>query len=362
MSAARRWHDYPAADPLRRPSPWWYYGRAVYVSRRDYFKIYAALMLALGIPMVVLALRFDLGFWKGTALGAGVASLIYLGYSLLGLYRMYGHPGRRYVDKLLAAAGAADARTVADLHIGTYRHSYLLADALPDATVHSVDCWGVAGDPHEAAVRDVRALEPPPVDHPRIIPTRADAYALPLADGSCDLVCFGFGTHEIPDDGPLETVFAEARRVLRPGGKAVMFEHGTDFHNVIIFGPVIGHVIPRHGWADRFRRQFAEVGYARSGQAVDLFWGTKAEPVGTAATELPGPFNRRNWTVWAVIGTVMLVSLGVVAHLPTAYLVSMYLFIAAAGLLWPWLMIGVAVAADRLARPSPVPAVSADAA
>ena len=77
----RRWHAYPRTDPNRRPTPWWYYGRALYVSRRDYFKIYWALMFALGFALVFLALYFDWQFAKVAALGAGTVSLFYLGYS-----------------------------------------------------------------------------------------------------------------------------------------------------------------------------------------------------------------------------------------------------------------------------------------
>ena len=65
---------YPATRPDRQPSPWWYYGRALYVSRRDYFKIYCALMATLGIPMVFVALYFDVKFMKIAALGAGTVS------------------------------------------------------------------------------------------------------------------------------------------------------------------------------------------------------------------------------------------------------------------------------------------------
>src|SRR5437763_1550580 len=118
----RRRHAYPRTEPGRRPTPWWYYGRALYVSRRDYFKNYWALILVLGVPMVFLALYHGLQFWKVAALGAGTVSLFYLGYSLLGMYRMYGHPGRGYVRRLLREAGAEGAAVVADLHIGTYRH------------------------------------------------------------------------------------------------------------------------------------------------------------------------------------------------------------------------------------------------
>src|SRR4051794_14497919 len=349
-SPGRR-HAYPRTEPTRQLTPWWYYGRALYVSRRDYFVIYCALMATLGLPMVFLALYFDWQFWKVAALGAGTVSLFYLGYSLLGMYRMYGPPGRRYVRRLLREGGANEAAVVADLHIGTYRHSYILADLLPGAVIHSIDCWGMPGEPKEVAIRDVRDLECPPTHHPRIRAGRAEDSTLPLPDATCDAVVLGFGTHEVPDDGPLDKLFSEARRVLKPGGKVLMFEHGVDFHNVIIFGPVIGHVVPRHEWAGKFKAHFAEVGYARTSQAVDLFWGTRAEPAGTVSRPLPRETNRRTARVWAVIATFTLISLGVVSYLPESRLIPIYLGIAFLGIAWPWLMIGIALAADRLTRP-----------
>src|SRR5262245_5594627 len=348
----RRWHGYPRTDSAWRPSAWWYYGRALYVSRRDYFKIYVALMLTLGFPMVFFALYFDSQFWKTTVLGAGTVSLFYLGYSLwVGMYRMYGHPGRRYLQRVLHESGTADAKVVADLHIGTFRHSHILADLLPEATIHSVDCWGVNGDPHEIAIRDVRDLECPPTHNPHIVTHRTLDYTLPLPDGSCDVVVLGFGTHEIPDNGPLDKLFAEARRVLKPGGKAVMFEHGNDFHNVIIFGPVIGHVVTREAWMEKFKKHFANVGYARSSQAVDMFWGTKGEPTGSVTRPLPIHKGRRSsiW-IWLVVLAFTRISGLVVAFLPTAQLVPIYWFIAISGLTWPWLSIGAALVMDRLTR------------
>ena len=35
-----RKHIYPRANPQKEPTPWWYFGRAVYVSRYDYKKIF----------------------------------------------------------------------------------------------------------------------------------------------------------------------------------------------------------------------------------------------------------------------------------------------------------------------------------
>ena len=358
-TTSNRRHMFPAARPDRQPSPWWYYGRALYVSRRDYFKIYCALMATLGIPMVFLALYFDWQFFKIAALGAGTASLFYLGYSLMvGMYRMYGHPGRKYIERLLQESDAMNAEVVADLHIGTYRHSYIVADLLPTAVVHSIDCWGEPGNPHEIAIRDVRDLECPPTHHPRIRTGRAEEYTLPLSDASCDVVVLGFGTHEIPDDGPLEKVFSEVKRVLKPGGKVLMFEHGNDFHNVIIFGPVIGHVVPRNEWADKFKAYFAEVGYARAPQAVDLFWGTRAEPTGTVSTPLPKKENRRKIGVWGIVALFTLISAAVVAYLPPSLLIPIYLGIAILGAVWPWMMIGVAIVGEWMTRLS-VPTTSA---
>jgi len=268
-------HHYPAAKADQQPTPWWYFGRAVYVSRRDYwdiFKTFASAGCAVGFAGIALKrkdpLKVPLGF-------AGV-SLGLLAYSLIGLYRMYGHPALQYMQRLLDLGDVDGAATVADLNIGTYRHAYLLADLLPEATIHSIDCWHADGPPAEEAVQDVRDLEPQPVGHPRIIPDRADHFVLPLADASVDVVVFGFGTHEIPvDDGSRDKLFAEAVRVLKPGGKALLFEHGWDFHNYMIFGPVIKHVTKRHDWHATMRQYFANVLFDRTSHAVDLFAAKK---------------------------------------------------------------------------------------
>lgn len=42
--------------------------------------------------------------------------------------------------QLVALGDAQGQMTVADLHIGTYRHAFLLSDVLPEAQIKSVDC------------------------------------------------------------------------------------------------------------------------------------------------------------------------------------------------------------------------------
>ena len=267
-------HWYPASVAGKRPTPWWYWGRAVYVSRRDYWKI-TKYFLAVGIPLGAIGVLFHVPMAFQAAMVLAAIGLLLLAYSLFGLYRMYGHPALRYIRRLVDLGALRGEITVADLHIGTYRHAFLLSDALPEATIQTVDCWNVEGESPEEAVQDVRELEAPPTSNPRIVPSRADHFTVPLPDASCDAVCFGFGTHEIPTGGAREKLFSEANRILKPGGKVLLFEHGWDAHNYVIFGPVIHHVTKRQDW-DRFlRERFDDVKYARSSQAVDLFAGTR---------------------------------------------------------------------------------------
>lgn len=261
---------FPPASTRRRPSHWWYWGRAVYVSRRDYLKIFLVFMAA-GVPLGAAGV---LGGWKAplaAALTLAALGLVLLMYSLLGLYRMYGHPSMRYYRRLLQQGNVRDGAQVADLHIGTYRTAFALAELLPRSTIHTVDCWDDDGPPAEPAVADVRALERPPAEPPRIVPAKAIRSAIPLPDASCDAVVLGFGTHEIPRGGPREALFEEVERILKPGCPVLMFEHGYDAHNFIIFGPVIGHVTRRGQWTTLLARRFAQVTYARSSAAVDLF-------------------------------------------------------------------------------------------
>src|SRR5438270_2600635 len=122
-----RKHWFPKVQQGQRPSAWWYWGPAVYVSRRDYWKI-TKVFLAVGVPLgaVGVLFRIPMAFWGAVALAE--IGLLLLAYSLVGLYRMYGHPGVKYVRKLVALGEVQGKVTVADLHIGTYRHAFLLSD------------------------------------------------------------------------------------------------------------------------------------------------------------------------------------------------------------------------------------------
>lgn len=270
--ATRQW--YPRARADRRPSHWWYWGRALYVSRRDYWAIFLR-FLVVGLPLGAAGVLLDLPLVLAMAFVLAGVGIVLLVYSMFGLYRMYGHPSMTYYRRLLDQGAVRDGMVVADLHIGTYRTAFALADLLPGSVIHTIDCWDVEGPPAEAAVGDVRYLEPAPTANARIRPAKAVAFAIPLPDASCEAVVFGFGTHEIPAGGARERLLDEATRILRPGGSALIFEHGKDAHNFVIFGPVIGHVTRREEWLQIWRERFVDVTYARSSAAVDIIAGRR---------------------------------------------------------------------------------------
>src|SRR5438034_9895379 len=92
---------FPATVAGERPSACWYWGRAVYVRRRDYWRI-TKKFLAVGIPLGLLGvfLHYSLAFWA--ALARPEIGLPLLVYSLFGLYRMYWQPCVPYLPRPVA--------------------------------------------------------------------------------------------------------------------------------------------------------------------------------------------------------------------------------------------------------------------
>ncbi len=263
---------YPKSDPTRRPPPWWYVGWVIYANRATFYK---GFLLFGGITLALFAggllLRESLLLWA--ALGTALLSALILANSVLGLTLVYGPPARRYVRELLHLGGVGSAERVADLHIGTYRISYILADLLPGAHIESVDIWDDERYQIERALVLLRQLELPPVTEPRVHSHRTADETVPLPDGSCDVVVLGLGLHEIPEGSSRERIMSEARRILKPGGVCLLFEHTVDFQSFLVFGPEIDHWVRREEWRRLLEETFGPpVKHRRSGHAVDLFY------------------------------------------------------------------------------------------
>ncbi|CAJ0706273.1 class I SAM-dependent methyltransferase [Ralstonia wenshanensis] len=129
-----------------------------------------------------------------------------------------------YAVDMAARAAACQPKRVLEVAAGTGAVTRALARALPATT--------------EVVATD---LNPPMLDRAAAVGTdrpvtwqQADAQQLPFADGSFDLVICQFGAMFFPDR---PRAFAEARRVLTPGGKLLLSVWGriedNDFANVV---------------------------------------------------------------------------------------------------------------------------------
>jgi SAM-dependent methyltransferase len=113
----------------------------------------------------------------------------------------FAHATAAYVDALLAAVDTGPGRRLLDVACG----SGVVAAA---AVARGSTVAGVDFSP--AMLAEARRRVPDAEWH------EADAEALPIADGSVDAVVSNFGLHHFPFP---TRALAEARRVLRPGGR-----------------------------------------------------------------------------------------------------------------------------------------------
>jgi ubiquinone/menaquinone biosynthesis C-methylase UbiE len=142
------------------------------------------------------------------------------------------------------AAVEPQPRSVLDLGTGTGEGAFLVARAVPDAEI-------LGADLSEQMLEQARKRTPPELQG-RVRFERADASALPYADGSFDLV-----TH-----ANMIPFFDEVARVLAPGGQA-LFAYSS--------GPTTPIYVPSERIRDELqRRGFTEFAEFDAGRGVAL--------------------------------------------------------------------------------------------
>jgi hypothetical protein len=77
--------------------------------------------------------------------------------------------------------------------------------------------------------------------------------ALPVTDGSMDLVLGVFAWHEVRDSADRIAFLREIRRILSDRGRVVVVEHLRDFANFAAYGPGALHFLSRSSWLEGFR-------------------------------------------------------------------------------------------------------------
>jgi SAM-dependent methyltransferase len=134
---------------------------------------------------------------------------------------------------------------------------------------------------------------------------QADALRLPFRDGSFDVVAFSSVLHHIGDRAG---ALAEARRVLRPGGRAFAFDPNLLHPAMLLFRHPRSPLYSSEGVSPDeqpllpsvLRRDFQEAGFTAIGQRAqsDIPY-RKVAPKGLDA--LLAAYNRADW-LWEKVG------------------------------------------------------------
>jgi SAM-dependent methyltransferase len=145
--------------------------------------------------------------WATCSAPSARAYELTFGLLLGGLYR-------RMAEDVASALAAIAEPTVLEVGPGPGHLAVELARRVPGLRLTGVDV-----DPAMVARATARAQREGLDD--RLDFVVGDVAALPFADGSFDLVTSSFSVHHWPDAA---AGFAEIRRALRPGGRAVLYD------------------------------------------------------------------------------------------------------------------------------------------
>jgi len=128
--------------------------------------------------------------------------------------RLLGGLYQRFARDLGTRLDRRAALHIIDVGAGPGSLATALARTFPHSTITAVDL-----DPAMAALAAARVDREALGDRVRV--TLGDVGALPLSEGSVDVVTSSFSVHHWPDAA---AGFAEVHRVLRPRGRAIIYD------------------------------------------------------------------------------------------------------------------------------------------
>ena len=185
--------------------------------------------------------------WNWLFLVSGIGVLALAVSILLTTFIVYDWGRQHEYDRLAELGGVAAANVVIDITCGKLRGSRGLLTHHLQGYYCLIDIY----DPEkmtDPALQRARQLEPPLLSQRRIYRREGRANNLPLPHQWADVIFCDFSLHEIEDAADRQALFAEFARVLKPGGRLLLAEHGRDWPNLLAFGPGVLSFFPVATW------------------------------------------------------------------------------------------------------------------
>jgi ubiquinone/menaquinone biosynthesis C-methylase UbiE len=174
--------------------------------------------------------------WSWLFAASGIGAIGLIASILTASFFVYDWGRQHEYDRLAELGKLAQANVVIDITCGKLRGTRGFLPNFKGGHYFLIDIY----DPQkmtDAALRRARELEPPLQAERRIYQRPGKATSLPLPHNWADIICCDFSLHELQDATDRDALFAEFARVLKPGGRLLVAEHGRDWLNLAAFGP-----------------------------------------------------------------------------------------------------------------------------
>jgi ubiquinone/menaquinone biosynthesis C-methylase UbiE len=174
--------------------------------------------------------------WAILVWGPGLLALLFVLGVTLASFVVYDWGREREYHRLVTLGQVADVNVVIDITAGKLRGTRGLLAATHSNHYFVVDIFDAEKMP-DAALRRAREMEPPLEVGRRVYRRSGKPNALPIPHNWADVVYCSFSLHELQAEADREVIFKEFSRILKPGGKLLIAEHGRDVPNLLAFGP-----------------------------------------------------------------------------------------------------------------------------